>query len=109
MNKEDILKKSRDENEGKSDEREIQISSSAARIGMTVGGILSLIIVVFSKIVDVPLVGLSALTIYFCMFGSRHLYYFKYTKDKLMLIMGLIGSIGGLAYFIGMIVLGLQQ
>ena len=109
MNKDEILAKSRKENEGKSDERELQIFANASKIGMAVGGIISVIIVIFSKIADQPLLGLSALAVYLGMFGSRHLYHFLKSKEKIRLIQALIGISFGAACFIGMIVLGLQK
>ena len=109
MNKEEILAKSRKENEGKSDERELQIFANASKIGMAVGGIISVIIVIFSRIVDQPLLGLCAWAVYFGMFGRRHLYNFLKSKEKIRLVQALIGISFGLACFIGMIVLGLQK
>ena len=108
MNKEEILKKSRLENK-EMDEREYQILADSSKIGMTVGGILSVVIVLFSRIADVPLLGLSAWAVYFSMYGSRHLYHFIKTKEKIRLVQTIIGITFGLACFIGMIVLGLQK
>ena len=109
MNKDEILAKSRKENEGKSDERELQIFANASKIGMAVGGIISVIIVIFSRIVDQPLLGLCAWAVYFGMLGSRHIYLFLKSKEKIRLVQALIGISFGLACFIGMIVLGLQK
>lgn len=108
MNKEEILAKSRKENEGKVDEREIQILANASKVGMAVGGILSVIIVLFSRIIDVPLLGLSAWTVYFSMFGSRRLCQFIMNREKGRLVQAMIGITFGLACFAGMIIIGLQ-
>lgn len=108
MNKEEILKKSRKENEGKPDECELQILANASKIGMVAGGISSVIIVMFSRIIDQPLLGLSAWSVYFLMFGCYRLYHFIKAKEKIRLIQSIIGITFGLACFIGMIVLGLQ-
>ena len=107
MNKDEILAKSRKENNG-GDEREIQILANSSKIGMAVGGILAAIIVLFSRIVNEPLLGLSAWTVYFAMFGSRRLNHFIQTREKIRLLQAIIGIVFGLACFAGMIVLGLQ-
>lgn len=107
MNKEEILAMSRKENKD-TDEREIQIFANASKIDMAVGGVLVAIIVLFSRIVDKPLLGLSAWSVYFSMFGSKHLYQFIQNKEKTRLIQAIVGITFGLACFVGMIVLGLQ-
>ena len=52
MNKKEILEKSRKENNGKLDEREIQIYANSSKIGMAIGGMLSIIIVIYSRIFE---------------------------------------------------------
>ena len=104
MNRDEILAKSRKENRD-GDEREIQILANSSKIGMAVGGVLSAIIVVFSRIVDEPLLGLSAWAVYFSMFGSRRLYQFIQTKEKIRLLQAIIGIAFALACFGGMIIL----
>ncbi len=107
MNRDEVLAKSRNENKN-GDEREIQILANSSKIGMAVGGILAAVIVVFSEIVNEPLLGLSAWAVYFSMFGSRRLYQFVQTKEKIRLLQAAIGIAFGLACFIGMIVLGIK-
>lgn len=107
MNKDEILAKSRKENKD-GDEREMQILANASKIGMAVGGVLSAIIVIFSRIVDEPMLGLSAWVVFFSMFGSRRLYQFIQAKEKVRLLQAVIGIAFGFACFVGMIVLGLQ-
>lgn len=108
MNKKEILEKSRKENEGQLDERELLINANGSKFGMAVGGILSVIIVIFSKIFNIPLLGLSAWAVYFSMYGTRHLYNFIYTKDKIELFQAAVGIIFGTCCFYGMIVLGIK-
>lgn len=103
MNKKEILEKSRKENEGQLDEREQQINDSASKFGMAVGGILSIIIVILSRIFDLPLLGLSAWSVYFSMYGTRHLYNFIFTKDKVELFQTIVGITFGVCCFCGMI------
>ena len=109
MNKEEILAKNRKESAGKSDERELQIFADASKIGMTVGGALSAAIVLFSRWIEAPLLGLSAWAVYFSMFGSRRLYQFLKTKERVTLLQAVIGVLFGLACLIGMIVSGLRK
>lgn len=108
MNKDEILSKSRKENKD-GDEREIQIWANSSKIGMAVGGIFSAITVMFSRVINEPLLGLSAWAVYFSMFGSRRLYQFIKTKEKVRLLQAMIGIVFALACFVGMIILGLQQ
>ena len=109
MNKEEILARNRKESEGKADEREIQILANASKVGMAVGGILSVIIVLFSRIIDMPLLGLSAWTVYFLMFGSRRLYQFIMDSERSRLVQAAIGIVFGLVCFAGKIIMGLRQ
>ena len=109
MNKEEILAKSRSEYEGKSDERELQILANASKTGMAVGGVLAMVIVMFSRIADIPILGFSAWSVYFAMYGSRHLFHFIKTKEKTELIQAIIGITFGIACFVGMIILGLKK
>ena len=109
MNREEILEKNRAESEGREDERELQISADASKVGMAVGGILSVLIVLFSKIVDVPILGLAAWAVYFTMFGSRRAYQYAKTKEKARLVQAIIGIVLGLTFTVGMVVLGLQK
>lgn len=108
MNKKEILEKSRKENDGHLDERELQINANASKIGMAVGGCLSIIIVIFSRIFDKPLLGLSAWAVYFSMYGTRHLYNYIFIKDKVELFQAIIGIIFGIACFCGMLILGIK-
>ena len=108
MNRDEILARNRAENEGKSDERELQIFADASKVGMTVGGILAAIIVIFSRIIDLPILGLGAWAVYFAMFGSRRLYQFLKTKERAKMAQAVIGIVFGLGCFVGMIVLGLK-
>lgn len=107
MNKDEILAKSRSENKD-GDERELKILADSSKVGMAIGGILSVMIVAFSRIVEEPLLGLAAWTVYFSMFGSRRLYQFIKTNEKVRLVQALIGILFGVACFVGMIFLGLQ-
>ena len=108
MNKKEILEKSRKENEGQLDERELQINANASKFGMAVGGCISIIMVILSRIFDLPLLGLSAWSVYFSMYGTRHLYNFIYTKDKIELFQAIVGITFGACCFCGMIIFSIK-
>ena len=105
MNKKEILEKSRKENEGQLDERELQINANASKFGMAVGGILSIVIVILSRIFNMPLLGMAAWAVYFSMYGTRHLYNYIFTRDKVELFQSIVGILFGSACFLGMTVL----
>ena len=109
MNREEILARNRKENEGKSDERELQIYADASQVGMAVGGILAVLMVLFSRIVKAPIIGFGAWALYFSMFGSRRLYQYMKTKEGARLAQAIVGIVCGLGCLIGMIVVGLQK
>ena len=109
MKKEDILAMSRKENEGKSDERELQLIADASKVGMAAGGALSVIIVLISELIEEPLLGLSAWAVYFSMLAARHIYRFVKAREMRSLIMSVIGVACTLLFFVSMIVLGVQQ
>ena len=76
---------------------------------MAIGCIISAIIVLFSRIIDEPILGCAAWAVNFIMFGSACLYRFIKTKEKVRLIQAIIGIVFGLVCFVGMIVLGLKK
>ena len=109
MNREEILAKSRSENAGRSDERELQIMASASKLGMSVGALMASITALFSRAVDEPLLGLSAWALYFGMYGSRQLYHYVKTGERLRLIQAAAGIVLGLTFFAGMFAMGLSK
>ena len=109
MKREEVLAKSRKENEGRSDERELQILANASQMGMAVGVFVAALIVLFSRLIDEPLLGLSAWAGDFFMYGSRYLYHFVKTKERHRLVRALVGLAFGVVFFVGMIVLGLSK
>ena len=109
MNREEILAMNRKESEGKEDERELKIFADASKIGMAVGGILSVLIVLFSRIVKLPVLGFAAWAVYFAMFGSRRAYQYAKTKEKARLAQAIVGIVAGTACIVGMVIMGLQK
>ncbi len=108
MDKHEILAKSRIENKD-GDEREMQILANASKVGMSVGAIVSVVFVILAKVINEPILGLSALSVYFLMFGSRRLYQFIKTKEKARLSHAVFCIVFGVAYFIGILYLGLKK
>ena len=90
MNKEEILKMSRDENTGKQDERELKVFADASKFAVAAGGILAVIFVMISRLFNEPLLGLSAWVLFFTMYGSRHLYCYFKLKGKYKLVQSII-------------------
>jgi hypothetical protein len=109
MNREEILARNRKENEGREDERELQVFADASKLGMAVGGILSVLIVLFSRIVKLPVLGFAAWAVYFAMFGSRRAYQYAKTKEKARLAQAIVGIVAGTACIVGMVIMGLQK
>lgn len=109
MNREEILERNRKENEGKSDERELRVFADASQVGMAVGGILAVLMVVFSRIIEAPILGFGAWALYFSMFGSRRLYQYLKLKERARLAQAIVGIVCGLGCLVGMIVVGLQR
>lgn len=109
MNKEEVLSKSRKENK-KGDERDIQIITNASKVGMTIGGILAVILATISSIIDEsPSMGFTAWAIYFSMIGSSDIYQYIKTKNKGSLIGGIITIIACITCLVGLIVLRVLQ
>lgn len=79
MNREEILKKSQKDGEGKPDERELVAYGKAGRVGMIVGGVLCVFLVILGRyILKVPEVSLASWMVYWAMWGSNYLgRYFK--------------------------------
>lgn len=108
MKKDEILKMSREENEGRYDEREMAAFGAAARIGMLVGGFLCAILVVLSEFVfNKHEIGLAAWLVYFSMQGSNYIALFVKLKAKRQLIYGMIDLAAAVVFAItlGIVVL----
>ena len=109
MDREQILARNRKENEGREDERELQIFADASKFGMAVGGILAVLIVLFSRIKKIPELGFGAWALYFAMFGSRRAYQYGKTKERKRLIQAVLGIVVGIACLVGMVYLGVKR
>ena len=78
MNKDEILKKSQQENKGKLDERELAAFGKASRAGMFVGELLCIAMILVSEFVlNMPELALFGWMVYFAMQGSSNIVLFK--------------------------------
>ena len=83
--------------------------ANGSKIGMAVGGAFAMIMVLIAELINTPLLGLSAWTVYFSMYASRQLYCYIITKEKRNLIQAIIGMFCTLAFFLAMIILGVTK
>ena len=91
MNKDEVLKMSREENEGRHDEREIIAFGTASRVGMLVGALVCVLLIFASELLfHIPAIGLVGWLVYFAMQGSSNIALFKNLKNRRNLIWGII-------------------
>ena len=92
MNKDEILKMSREENEGRHDEREMIAYGTASRVGMLVGAIICAVLVFASELLfHIPEIGLVGWLVYSAMQGSGNIVLYKDLKNRRNLIRGIVG------------------
>ena len=92
MNREDILQKSREENEGFQDERERAAFADAGKAGMQAGGIVCFALVIIGRaVLHIPEISMGALTVYFAMFGCSSLTLYRVLESKRHLLWGIAG------------------
>ncbi len=91
MDKEEILKKSREENSGRYDEREIAAFGAASRIGMLTG-VLTCVALAFAGelLFHIPEIGFTGWLVYFAMQGCSNLELYRILKKRRNLIWGVI-------------------
>lgn len=91
MKKEDILAKSRQENQGRPDERELVAKGKAARVSMLVGAVICFVLYIVCGIVlNRKDVSYAAWMIYSAMLGSNDLALYKHLKDAQHLVTGIL-------------------
>lgn len=99
MNKDEVLKMSREENEGKHDEREIIAFGTASRVGMLVGAFVCVLLVFASELLfNIPEIGLVGWLVYFAMQGSSNIVLFKVLKSRRNLVWGIIEIVFAVAF-----------
>lgn len=92
MNKEEILKMSQQENNGRLDERELAATEKASKTGMIVGAFVCMVLIIVSELVfDMPEFALVGWLVYWVMQGSRNIVLFYHLRTKIKLIYGIIG------------------
>ncbi len=105
MNKEEILRMSQLENEGRPDERELLANDKASRVGMIVGGILCLCLAMISrKILHSPELAMGAWMLYFSMVGTHKLVLSHALKDRSRLAAGIFELVLAAAHAAGLAV-----
>ena len=105
MNKEEILKMSREENEGRHDERETLAHGAASRVGMLVGAIICLVLVLASAFLfHIPEIGLVGWLVYFAMQGSGNVVLYKDLRIRRNLIWGIIEIVFAVAFAVALVI-----
>ena len=105
MNKEEILKMSREENEGRHDECEMMAYGTASRVGMLVGAIICAVLVFASELLfHIPEIGLVGWLVYFAMQGSGSIVLYKKLKNRRNLIWGIVEIIFAMAFATALVV-----
>lgn len=91
MNKDEILRKSREDNEGRHDEREMLAFGTASRVGMLVGALICVALVLSSEFLfHIPEIGLVGWLVYFSMQGSSNIVLYRNLQNRMHLWWGLI-------------------
>ena len=91
MDKESVLKMSREENEGRLDEREMAVSAAASKVGMLVGGLVCIVLVFLGTLVlNAPEISFAGWMVYFSMYAGSNLALFRKLGNRRNLIWGII-------------------
>lgn len=91
MDRKEILKKSRQENKGKLDERELAAFGKASRIGMLVGGLVCVVLILVSELVlNKPELAFVGWLVYFSMQGASNITLFAQLKQRIKLAYGIV-------------------
>lgn len=110
MNKEEVLKMSREENAGRHDEREMIAFGTASRVGMFVGALVCVLLVLASKFLfRNPEIGLVGWLVYFTMQGSSNMVLYKDLKIRRNLIWGIIELACAVAFVVVLVVKSVVQ
>ena len=105
MNKEEILKMSRAENEGRHDERELAAMGAASRVGMAVGALVCMLLVFASELLfNIPEIGLASWLVYFSMYGATNFVMYRKLKSRRNLRWGIIVTVAAVAFAVALVV-----
>ncbi|MBR2047515.1 MAG: hypothetical protein IJ960_02865 [Oscillospiraceae bacterium] len=109
MDKEEILKRSRAEHEGRRDEREMMAHANASRTGMAVGAILCVALVWASEfLLHSPEVGLVGWLVYFAMQGSGNVVLYRQLRNRKDLIWAVVELVFAAAFAVCLAVYSLR-
>ena len=94
MEKEFILKMSRQENEGRRDEREMAVAAAASKVGMLVGGFACIVLVFLGSLVlSAPEISFAGWMVYFSMYASSNFVLFRKLGNRQNLTWGIITAV----------------
>ena len=100
MDKETILKMSREENEGQQDEWEQSVEGQAAKISRAVGLAVCMILVFVAESLQSRYLGWGAWITFFAMEGSSNLYIYLKTKKRSKLVWAVLELLCTVCYMI---------
>ena len=104
MNRDEILEKSRNENKGKYDERQLAALGKASNVGIAVGGLMCMLIALVSEIFfDRYIFYAIAWLVYTSMLGSRSLYLYKELKARKHLVIGILETVCAAAFAVSIL------
>ena len=90
MDKEEILKKSREENKGQDGEYEKSLFAKSTKTSRYVGFAVCLVLAIVARYLHKPEVAFAGLIVLFSMQAGLYLSMFSYIKEKIDLIFGII-------------------
>ena len=99
MNRDEILRRSRTENEGRHDEREMIAFGTASRVGMLVGALICIALVMTGEFLfHIPEIGYVGWLVYFGMQGSSNIVLYHNLQKRMYLLWGVIEIAIALAF-----------
>ena len=105
MEKEEVLKLSREENAGRHDERERIVYGAASRMGMLVGAVICAVLVLASEVLfHIPEIGLVGWLVYCAMQGSGNLVLYKKLADRRNLIWGIVEIVLAAGFAVALVI-----
>lgn len=105
MTKDEILKRSREENNGRADEREIRAYGTASRVGILAGAVVCILLVFAGELLlHMPEIGFVGWIVYFAMQGSGSIALYRDLKSPRNLFWGLVEIVIALVFAVALIV-----
>ncbi len=110
MDKESILKMSREENKGRRDEHEMAVSDAAAKVGMLVGGIVCIVLVFLGRLVlNVPEISFTGWIVYFSMYASSNFVLYSKLGDRRHLIWGIVTAVVSVGFCVALVLTSVMK